>query len=184
MAIRKYFREDLGLTYEQMASICGVSKSRMNAMENRKQKVPKNVEEIYRLHISDINKNGLMKLEGFQELYLEINKTLFEKIDFKIRGLKLKEYTYQIKNNKLEKKYLQALKTIKGFEYLKTIAETGSSELKERIELTATIHLRKTQSDLLERLIRVKTQLAWVQAEISALEEMKGFEINCNTEKA
>ncbi len=174
MAIRKYLREELGLSYEQMASICGVSKSRMNAMENRKQKVPKNVEEIYRLHISDINKNGLMKLEGFQELHLEINEKLFEEIDFKIRGLKLKEYTYQIKHNNLEKKYHQALKAIKGFEYLKTIAENGSPELMERIELTATIHLRKTQSDLFKRLIKVKTQLAWVQSEIMALEEMKG----------
>jgi len=173
MGIRKYFREELGLTYEQMSFVCGVSLSRMNAMENRKQKVPKNVEEIYRLHISNTNKNGLMKLEGFQELHLELNKTLFEKIDFKIRGLKLKEYTYQIKFNNLDKKYQQALKAIKGFEFLKTIAESGSSELKERIELTATIHLRKTQLDLFKRLIKAKTQLAWVQSEILALEEMK-----------
>jgi transcriptional regulator with XRE-family HTH domain len=174
MGIRKYIREELGLTYEQMSFVCGISLSRMNAMENRKQKVPRKVEEIYLLYYAHTNKNGLMKLEGFQEVHLEINKTLFEKIDFKIRGLKLKEYTYQIKYDNLEKKYQQAIKAIKGFEFLKTIAENGSIELKERIELTATIHQRKTQLHLFKRLIKAKTQLAWVIAEIAALEELKG----------
>jgi transcriptional regulator with XRE-family HTH domain len=177
MAARKYFRENLGFTFEQMCAVTGASKSAIYAMEQRRRDLPPEFDEIYQLYFRFGDHSAPLKFDDLHELHLEITQFAREKLKGRIAELETKGLLYKMQFEQLECKYIKALQSKRGFEYIKVIASNGSDKLHQRVALYAAIHSRKVTEKYFLKLTQLKIQIEWIKGEIKAIHDMLEYVI-------
>lgn len=146
-------------------------------MEQQRRDLRHEFDELYQLYFRFGDHTVTLKFNDLQALHLEITQDARKKLTARIAELKTKGLVYRMQFDQLEGKYLKALHSKRGFEYIQHIASNDSYKLKQRVALHVAIHNRNVTEKYFLKLTQLKIQIEWINGEIRAINDMMEYVI-------
>jgi len=169
MISRKYLRDLLGLTSEQMSIITGTQKSVISMAENRKRTLNKDHDEVFKLMMQHIKTYGVIEFSPSKEKMGEYNakfiKELKRKKNLLLTRIEYLELTFLRKKRVQE----QVLKAALGIDFLLNLVPAENAALHDRIKLARRIHKNKLERQGLKAVHQYELRLAWAKTELQIL---------------
>jgi hypothetical protein len=171
MISRKYLRELLGLTSEQMSLIVGTQKSVISLVENRKRTLNADHDAVFKLMMQHIKTFGGINFPPVEDKMGEYNakflRELKRKKNLLITRIEYLEMTFLRKKRAHE----QLLKAAIGLDFLYNLVPVENAALRDRIRLASIKHNRKLESQGLKAVHQYELRLAWAKTELQILNE-------------